>query len=70
MAKQIKHTADSKTMTLDELGAFVQDAMRSGATGNEVVRATVSLGGKVKTVTVDVVVPMRRGVNMGKEADR
>ena len=68
MAKQIKHTADNKTMTLDELGAFVQDAMRSGATGSEVVGATVTLGGKVKAVTVDVVLPVRRGIDIGKTA--
>ncbi|SFK73720.1 hypothetical protein [Streptomyces pini] len=54
MAKEIKHTAGGKHMTLDELAAFVQDAMRTGAAGHEPVAATVTFGGKLRTVTVEV----------------
>lgn len=54
MAKEIKHTAADRHMTLDELAAFVQDAMRSGAAGHEPVGAVVTFGGKLKAVTVEV----------------
>ena len=59
MAKQIKQTATDKTMTLNELAAFVQDAMRSGADGTEKVKATVAFSGRIKDVTVDVAHPRR-----------
>lgn len=54
MAKEIKHTASSKAMTLDELAAFVQDALRSGATGAEPVTATITMGGKIKAAAITV----------------
>ena len=47
--------ADSKNgMRLDELAAFVQDAMRSGADGQEVVQASVSWGSKLKSVKIHI----------------
>lgn len=54
MAKSIEHEASGKFMTLDELAAFVQDAMRTGATGREIVNATVSFGQKLQKVKVSV----------------
>lgn len=54
MAKKIQHEASDKFMTLDEIAAFVQDARRAGATGSEIVSATVSFGQKLKDVTVSV----------------
>ncbi|MFJ9771218.1 hypothetical protein ACIRVF_08235 [Kitasatospora sp. NPDC101157] len=55
MPKQIKHTASNKHMTLDELGAFVADALRSGASGSESVSAQITMGGKLKNVATEVV---------------
>ena len=53
--RKVEHQAPKKTyMTLDELAAFVQDAMRSGAEGHEIPLAEVTIGGKVKKVSVDV----------------
>ncbi|RNG34307.1 hypothetical protein [Streptomyces botrytidirepellens] len=63
MAKQIKHTATDKTMTLNELAAFVQDAMRSGADGTEKVKATVAFSGRIKDVTVDVATPAQTSLD-------
>lgn len=62
--KKVEHTADKgAVLTLDELATFVQDAMRSGAAGNEPVGARVSFGGKVQRVWVDV-----EQVRMAKDA--
>lgn len=59
--KKIEHKAPKKAfLTLDELAAFVQEAMRSGAQGSEVVQATVSLGQKLQRLAVDVEVPTGR----------
>jgi hypothetical protein len=66
--KKVEHKAPKKQLlTLDELAAFVQDAMRSGAHGGEVVAATVSFGGKLQRVAVDVDVQgARDGIPMEK----
>ncbi|SES03671.1 hypothetical protein [Streptomyces qinglanensis] len=53
--RTIEHKAPKKQfLTLDELAAFVQDAMRSGAAGTEVVSAAVSFGGKLQSLAIDV----------------
>lgn len=53
--KKIEHAAARKQLlTLDEVAAWVQDAMRSGATGSETVTATVSFGGKLQKIGVQV----------------
>jgi hypothetical protein len=53
--KPIEHkAAKGQLLTLDELAAFVQDALRSGASGSEVVKAQVSFGGKLQRVAIDV----------------
>lgn len=53
--KKIEHTAEKKQLlTLDEVAAWVQDAMRSGATGRETVAARVSFGGRLQKISVDV----------------
>ncbi|MFJ9113006.1 hypothetical protein [Streptomyces sp. NPDC102283] len=57
MPKTIKHTAADKTLTLNELGAFVQDALRSGADGTERVQANITFGGKLKDITVALTSP-------------
>ena len=38
--------------TLDEIAAWVQDAMRSGADGSSIAEATVSFGGKLQRISV------------------
>lgn len=53
--RKIEHAAEKKQLlTLDQLAAFVQDAMRSGASGSEVVAAAVSFGGKLQRVSIDI----------------
>ncbi|MFI8853668.1 hypothetical protein ACIGW3_26230 [Streptomyces sp. NPDC053499] len=54
MAKEIKHAAADKRMTLDEVSAFVADAYSAGATGSEEVAAAVTFGGKLRHVAVNV----------------
>lgn len=52
--KKVEHAADKGSfLTLDDLAAFVQDAMRTGADGGAVVNATVSFGGKLQKLSVD-----------------
>jgi hypothetical protein len=53
--KPIEYKATKgKLLTLDELAAFVQDALRSGAASSEVVKAQVSFGGKLQRIAIDV----------------
>lgn len=53
--KKIEHKAPRKAfLTLDELAAFVQEAMRAGASGREVVAAAVSFGSKLQGLSVEV----------------
>lgn len=53
--KPVEHGAlKGRFLTLDEVAAWVQDAMRSGATGSEVVTGRVSFGGKLQKIRVDV----------------
>jgi hypothetical protein len=53
--KKIEHVAPKKAfMTLDDLAAFVHDAKRSGAAGQEIVEGTVSFGGKLQKLAVEV----------------
>lgn len=52
--KKVEHAAaKGRFLTLDEVAAFVQDAMRAGADGSTVVKATVSFGGKLQKLSVD-----------------
>lgn len=53
--KKIEHKAPGReVLTLDELAGFVQEAMRAGADGSEVVAAVVSFGGKLRSLSVEV----------------
>jgi len=53
--KTIEHKAEKgRTLTLDEVAAFVDDARRSGATGTEVVSVTASWRGKIQGLAADV----------------
>jgi hypothetical protein len=53
--KKIEHTAAPKQLlTLDEVAAWVQDAMRSGATGTEIVEVRASWGAKLQKIGVEV----------------
>lgn len=53
--RKVEHKAPKKqTMTLDELAAFVQDAMRSGAQGDEHPHVQIAFSGKIQKVSVDV----------------
>jgi hypothetical protein len=56
--KKIEHkAAKGQKLTLDEVAAFVQDAMQSGASGSEIVGGDFSFGGKLQALSVDVDVP-------------
>jgi hypothetical protein len=53
--KKIEHKAPRKqSMTLDDLLAFLQDARRSGAAGDESIVATVSIGGRLQALSVEI----------------
>lgn len=66
-AKRIEHKADKgNAFTLDELVAFVQDAMRSGASGSEIVGVGATWGGKIQKLNVDVQVPATGSVALDK----
>jgi hypothetical protein len=53
--RPIEYRADrGKFLTVDEVAAWVQDVMRAGAPGGEIVKATVSIGGKLQKITTDV----------------
>ncbi|WP_030992242.1 hypothetical protein [Streptomyces sp. NRRL S-1813] len=53
--KKIEHQASKgHFLTLDELGAFVREALRNGADGGEVVHARVSFGSKLQRLAIDV----------------
>lgn len=60
--RTIVHEPADKAMTLDELAAFVQDALRSGAAGSEVPRVRINFGGSIKRaeVSVDAKAPVDR----------
>lgn len=62
--KTIEHAAPKgEFLTLDEVAAWVQDAMRAGADGGTVVKAVVSFGGKLQKISVqtETVSPVRDG---------
>lgn len=53
--RKVEHKAGKRqTLTLDELAAFVQDAMRSGANGDEHPHVQIAFSGKIQKVSVDV----------------
>jgi hypothetical protein len=53
--KRIEHAADKGGhLTLDEVAAWVQDAMRSGTAGNTPVDARVRFGGRLFQIGVGV----------------
>ncbi|MFE4857353.1 hypothetical protein [Streptomyces sp. NPDC056670] len=53
--KPVEHAAvKGQVLTLAEVAAWVQDAMRSGATGKEVVAVKMTFGGKLQKIKVDV----------------
>ncbi|MFD9564365.1 hypothetical protein [Streptomyces sp. NPDC059994] len=53
--KPIEHHADKGTfLTLAEIEAWVRDAKAAGATGEEIVTVSVSLGSKLKKIRIDV----------------
>jgi hypothetical protein len=45
---------DGGALTLDELAAFVQDAMRSGASGGETPKVRINWGGTIKRIEIEV----------------
>lgn len=54
MQHRIEHKAPrGHFVTLDQLAAFVQEAMRAGADGATVVEGTISFGGKLQRVAID-----------------
>jgi hypothetical protein len=60
--KKVEHTADKGGyLTLDEVAAWVQDALRSGASGSEPVRARVNFSGTIKLIGVDVDATVKDG---------
>jgi hypothetical protein len=53
--KKIEHAAAPKQLlTLDEVAASVQDAMRPGATGAEIVEVRASWGAKLQKIGVEI----------------
>jgi PII-like signaling protein len=55
MDRRIEHkAARGQFVTLDQLAAFVQEAMRAGADGATVVEGTVSFGGKLQRVALKI----------------
>jgi hypothetical protein len=53
--KKVEHTADKGShLTLDEVAAWVQDAMRSGASGDSPVVVRAGFSGKLQKISVDV----------------
>ncbi|MCT9092860.1 hypothetical protein N4G70_28905 [Streptomyces sp. ASQP_92] len=53
--KKIEHAAlKGELLTLGEVAAWVQDAMRAGASGGEIVGATISFGGKLQKIRIEV----------------
>lgn len=64
--KKIEHrAAKGEFLSLDELAAFVQEAMRAGVAGSEAVQASVSFGGKLQRLTVDMPAPIGSGSEVG-----
>lgn len=63
MGQQIKHAANHTAMTLNELAAFVQHALRSGADGTETVKAAITFSGKLKEAAVDLALPTQASPN-------
>lgn len=62
VTRRIEHTnPEGKLLTLDQIAAFVQDAMRSGATGAETVDASISFGGCLKKIGVKVKADSAKG---------
>lgn len=69
MSQQIKHAANHKAMTLNELAAFVQHALRSGADGTETVKAAITFSGKLKDIAVDITTARPHDATTSKTAD-
>lgn len=68
--KKIEHAAPKgQLLTLDEVAAWVQDAMRAGASGDEIVGATISFGGKLQKIRVEAEVP-KSNDELAKSSDR
>lgn len=60
MDKQLTaRAAVGNGMTLDELGRFVQQAMRDGATGDEKPTVRIAFGGGIKTISVTITATAR-----------
>lgn len=47
------HAAEAKAMSIDELAAFVQDALRAGA-GAEIPKVRLNFGSTIKSTSVDL----------------
>ncbi|WP_042410940.1 hypothetical protein [Streptacidiphilus carbonis] len=53
--KRVEYAADKGAfLTLNEIAAWVQDAMRSSASGDEVVQARASFSGRLQRIAVPV----------------
>lgn len=52
--RTVVHEPADKAMTLDELAAFVHDAMRAGADGSELVKVRINFGGTIRRVEAEV----------------
>lgn len=52
---KIEHKAEKRdTLTLDQLAAFVQDAMRAGAAGDEHPAVQIAFNGKIQKINVSI----------------
>lgn len=54
MPTSIRATGEAKNMTLDEIGAFVEDARKDGVPGDRPVHAVLSSSDKIKELTVSL----------------
>lgn len=54
MAKKIEHVPADKFMTLDEIAAFVADALAAGAKGSDIPHGRLSFGGKLQQLNIAV----------------
>ncbi|MCP9205512.1 hypothetical protein [Streptomyces cucumeris] len=57
MGQEIKHKANGKALTLNELAAFVQHALRSGADGTEAIKGAITFSGKIKDIAIGITAP-------------
>ncbi|WP_329151247.1 hypothetical protein OIU91_28445 [Streptomyces sp. NBC_01456] len=54
MSKKIEHVPAGKFTTLDEIAAFVADALAAGAKGSDIPHGRLSFSGKLQRLDIAV----------------